>query len=478
LSVDEVRVERAGPVAVLLVDRPAARNALAPATVEALGRAVDAIRADASVRAVVLAGGGGHFIAGGDLTALEAIRTAPEAEAFAARVQSVLAALSSLPVPVIAAVDAFAYGGGVEVALAADLRIASAGARIGFRQIDFAVTTAWGGARRLARLVGPARALDLLWCGAELDAAEALRLGLVQRVAPAGTTARDAALALARELAARPPAVVAAFKSLVSASALDDAEHGALEARLFGGVWSDAAHWDAVRAFWARRGARAGGEEVRVAPTTGRFIVLEGLDGAGTTTQARLLSRWLRRQGRTVVSTAEPSAGPVGTLLRQALAGRVVGRDGARLTPETIALLFAADRADHLRAEIEPALAAGADVICDRYDWSSLAYQGSETDVAWVAAVNAPMRRPDLVLLLRVEAEVAGERRARRAGQVELYEVDAFQRRVAAGYDAASRHRPGDRLVVIDGARDVRFVQRACRAAVAALPVAPDPADR
>jgi enoyl-CoA hydratase/carnithine racemase len=251
----EVRIERDGPVAVLVVDRPAARNALAPATVEALGRAVAALDGDASVRAVVVCGGGGRFIAGGDLKALEAIRTAEAAEAFALRVQAVLRALEGLPVPVIAAIDAFAYGGGVEVALAADVRVIAADARFGFRQIDFAVTTAWGGSRRLARLVGPARAFDLLSRGAELDATEALRLGVVQHVAPAGTTALDAAMALARELAARPPAVLAAFKAMLgpAAASLDDAAQGALEARLFGGVWADEAHWRAVEAFWSRQ---------------------------------------------------------------------------------------------------------------------------------------------------------------------------------------------------------------------------------
>ncbi len=200
----------------------------------------------------------------------------------------------------------------------------------------------------------------------------------------------------------------------------------------------------------------------------GRFIVFEGIDGAGTTTQARLLARWLRRQGRRVHETAEPSTGPIGTLLRQALGGRVVGRGGARLTPETIALLFAADRADHLRNEIEPALVAGADVVCDRYDHSSLAYQGTETDVHWVAQINAPMARPDVVLFLRVDADLAGARRARRAGVADLYEVDEVQRRVAAAYETAARFRPGDRVVVIDGSLDARSVHRACRAALAA----------
>lgn len=485
---DAVRIERVGPVARLVVDRPEARNALDPATMEHLAEAVDRLARAADVRAVVLAGGGGRFLSGGDLKALKALRAPEPAAAMARTMQRALAALAALPVPVIAAIDRYAYGGGAEVALACDLRVATHDAVICFRHGDFGVTTAWSGARRLEALVGRSRALRLLWTSAEVSAGAAKAMGLVDLVAPAGQTASDAAMALAQDLATRAPAMIAGTKRLLAPAA--DADRDALEARLFGETWASADHWAAVDAFWARRRGEADGDpaeppslrspggwaprEAKSTPparprppaaTRGRFIVFEGLDGAGTTTQARLLCRWLRRQGRAVLPTAEPSDGPVGRLLRQALARRVAGREGERFNPQTIAALFAADRADHVAHEIEPALRRGVDVVCDRYAGSSLAYQGAECDPAWVAELNRPMPAPDLVLYVRVPVEIAARRRAGRGGEPEIYEVDAFQRRVAAGYDAAARWRPDDPVVVIDGAPGVRAVQRACRAA-------------
>ncbi len=203
---------------------------------------------------------------------------------------------------------------------------------------------------------------------------------------------------------------------------------------------------------------------------SGRFIVFEGLDGSGTTTQARMLVRWLEAQGRAALFTAEPSSGPVGTLLRQALADRLKGADGGPLRPGVVAALFVADRVDHLASEIEPALARGVDVVCDRYVYSSLAYQGVENDPAWVAAMNAPMRRPDLVLYLRVPTEVAAARRAARKGEVEIYEVDAFQREVARGYEEVGRWRPDDPVVVVDGVDSPEAVHSACVEAVGSVP--------
>ncbi len=491
---DAVRIERVGPVARLVVDRPEARNALDPPTMQRLAEAIDRLAGAEDVRAVVVAGGGGRFLSGGDLKALERLRTPAPAADMARTMQRALAALAALRVPVIAAIDRYAYGGGAEVALACDLRVATHDAIICFRHGDFGVTTAWSGARRLEALVGRSRALRLLWTSAEVSAGAAKAMGLVDVVAPPGQRASDAAMALAQDLAGRAPAMIAGTKRLLAPP--DEADRDALEAELFGATWASDDHWAAVDAFWARRRGEAdggdadaddsaasslrspGGWTPREAKSTpparprapvaarGRFIVFEGLDGAGTTTQARLLCRWLSRQGRTVLPTAEPSDGPVGRLLRQALARRVAGREGERLNPQTIAALFAADRADHVAHEIEPALARGEDVVCDRYAGSSLAYQGAECEPAWVAELNRPMPAPDLVLYVRVPVEIAARRRAGRGGEPEIYEVDAFQRRVAAGYDAAARWRPDDPVVVIDGTPGVRAVQRACRAAV------------
>src|SRR5215510_4380033 len=115
----------------------------------------------------------------------------------------------------------------------------------------------------------------------------------------------------------------------------------------------------------------------------GRLIVLEGIDGAGTTTQAGKLVEALRREGRDAHLTREPSDGPIGRLLREILSGKHAPVDAT-----TMALLFAADRADHLQREVEPALKRGAVVVSDRWYHSSLAYQGSEEDREWILTVN------------------------------------------------------------------------------------------
>ena len=203
----------------------------------------------------------------------------------------------------------------------------------------------------------------------------------------------------------------------------------------------------------------------------GRFIVIEGLDGAGTTTQSSLLADWLRSMGRRVHETAEPSDGPIGRLSRQVLRGEARGADGDVMRPRTIAGLFVADRADHLACEIEPALSQGTDVISDRYVHSSLAYQGVECDIEWVAAINGTMRIPDLTIFVEVPAALAAERRSQRRGDPELYEVTAFQEKVADGYRQAMTLRPQDRVELVDGAGDVETVHRAiCAVIEARLP--------
>jgi dTMP kinase len=216
-----------------------------------------------------------------------------------------------------------------------------------------------------------------------------------------------------------------------------------------------------------RRGARGAG---RRGP--GRFLVIEGLDGAGTTTQARLLGERLKAAGRTAHVTAEPSGGPVGTLVRQVLTGRVAGRPGARLDPAALALLFAADRIDHHDVEIAPKLAAGIDVVSDRFTLSSLAYQGLDLgDMDWVEAVNGRAAIPTLVVFLRVRADVAMRRRRSASLDRELFEVEAFQRKVARSYEAAMERLrdAGQRVLVLDGEAPVEAVADAIWAAVEAL---------
>lgn len=163
---------------------------------------------------------------------------------------------------------------------------------------------------------------------------------------------------------------------------------------------------------------------------SGFFLVFEGIDGAGTTSQQHWLCEHLTRLQRPVHKTAEPTGNPVGRLIREVLRG-----EHAPFAPHALALLFAADRADHLAREIEPALAAGEIVVCDRYVLSSLAYQTmAGVPVDLVAQANAPFRTPDLTIYFDLSVEVAARRRAQRGQAQEIFEVDDFQRGVAERY--------------------------------------------
>lgn len=206
----------------------------------------------------------------------------------------------------------------------------------------------------------------------------------------------------------------------------------------------------------------------------GVFLVFEGIDGSGTTTQAARCAEELARRGRRVHVTREPSTGPIGSLIRLALTHRVPLPEARRA--EQMALLFAADRLDHVAHEIEPRLEAGDVVISDRYDLSSLTYQSSTSAasasgspdalVRWIRECNRHARRPDATLVLDVSPDVAAARRAARGGDHELFDDADLQRRLAAAYLRAEDLIPGDRVIHIDGDRDAASVTAAITAAI------------
>jgi dTMP kinase len=196
----------------------------------------------------------------------------------------------------------------------------------------------------------------------------------------------------------------------------------------------------------------------------GLFVVLEGIDGAGTTTQAERLAGWLRAERRLVHVTREPSTGPIGAQIRLALTGRI--NLPATHQAEMMALLFAADRLDHVTSEIDPYLRDGYVVVSDRYDMSSLAYQsltagsGSDT-LAWIRQLNRFARRPDVTLVIDVPPEVASARRRARGGAAELFDDDGLQTRLAAAYLRAEDLCPGDPVIHVAGDRTPDEVARA-----------------
>lgn len=192
----------------------------------------------------------------------------------------------------------------------------------------------------------------------------------------------------------------------------------------------------------------------------GLFIALEGIDGSGTTTQARRLRDWIAQQTtKTVVTTCEPTTGPIGTLIRGYLRREIEDPSG-----KTLALLFAADRIDHVQREIAPHLKAGHIVISDRYVYSSLAYQSLSVDLEWVSLLNREAPEPDLTIYLQVDAETALRRVDARGQARELFEALELQKQIAARYDsllafpAPPSIQRTPRAVAIDAAKDTETV--------------------
>lgn len=193
-------------------------------------------------------------------------------------------------------------------------------------------------------------------------------------------------------------------------------------------------------------------------------MALEGLDGSGQTTQAKLLTYWLEtRAGLPARYTKEPSGGPIGEVLKQALAPCSPESPNVRpVSPPTMALLFAADRLDHLQHEILPLLRQGTFVVTDRYILSSLAYQSLELESRWVELINRYASPPALTLFLDVPSRICWERVRNRHPRPELFESAAILRRVERRYRQAivKLKRRGQRIEIIDGTSSIREVHR------------------
>ncbi|MCC6620739.1 MAG: dTMP kinase [Deltaproteobacteria bacterium] len=215
--------------------------------------------------------------------------------------------------------------------------------------------------------------------------------------------------------------------------------------------------------------------QARKSKRKGLFIVLEGIDGAGTTTQLRHVVEWLEKRGELAHATREPTDGPVGLLLRQILRGRLVstapGADGKPqpFDPAATALLFAADRLDHLHSEIVPALDAGRHVVCDRYVMSSLAYQSLETDLKFVRTINEKALAPDMTIFLRVRPEIAMDRIETTRTQKESFERLPLQKKIAAAYEKLLESWKDGEVAIVDGEENVTAVTTKVRAALERL---------
>ena len=255
MSFDNLLLERDGAVAVLTINRPQVLNALNGPTIDALRRAVLELKHDPGIRVVILTGAGDKaFVAGADIKELAAQRPIDGKE-HALRGQHVFDLIENLGKPVIAAINGYALGGGCELAMACTLRLAAETARLGQPEINLGIIPGYAGTQRLARLVGKGPALDLLLSGRHLSAADALQIGLVNRVVPAGELMADAKT-LSSELAAK---TTIAMRYIIEAvnrgleMSLDKGQF--LEATLFGLVASTDDMREGTAAFLEKRKA-------------------------------------------------------------------------------------------------------------------------------------------------------------------------------------------------------------------------------
>jgi enoyl-CoA hydratase len=251
----------ASGMATVTVNRPLVRNALNWEAMTVLHDTENSLQESSDLRAVIITGAGGRaFISGGDLRDLQNSMTEEAGLKQHDLMAGTLDRLAALPVPVIAAIEGAARGGGCEIALACDLRVAGEEATIGFAQIDMGVSPGWGGAARLFAAVGYARALDLLLTGRVLTAEEASAIGLVDRIAPNGQ-----ALVYARRLVE-----IIADKAPLAVRGINEVLHGyrsmpadaalARERAIFAQLWATEDHAEATSSFLEKRDPKFSGK--------------------------------------------------------------------------------------------------------------------------------------------------------------------------------------------------------------------------
>lgn len=251
-----IQLETRDGVAVVTVNRPDKLNALDARTLDELEQAFTALQADPAVRGVILTGAGEKaFVAGADISELSA-QTPMGGFEIARRGQLLFDRVERLGKPVIAAVNGFALGGGCELALACHVRLASENARLGTPEVKLGVMCGYGGTQRLPRLVGKGRALEMLLTGEPVDAQEALRIGLVNRVLPKGELLPAAEALLRKMLVNAPLALRSTLEAVNSGLELPFDEAQRLEASFFGLLCSTADMKEGTQAFLGKRPAR------------------------------------------------------------------------------------------------------------------------------------------------------------------------------------------------------------------------------
>lgn len=225
MAYENIIFEKEGAIGILKINRPKSLNALNPATVKEIAACLDDIQQDGSIRCLIVTGEGDRaFVAGADISAMVTM-TATEGHAFSALGLGVMRRLETLPIPVIAAVNGFALGGGTELALACDLIIAADKAKFGQPEINLGIIPGFGGTQRLARRIGLPHARELIYSGDMIDADTAFRMGLANKVVPLAELLNEAK-ALAHKLASKPPIAIHQAKMAINAGIDMDLDNG------------------------------------------------------------------------------------------------------------------------------------------------------------------------------------------------------------------------------------------------------------
>ncbi|ABF89228.1 3-hydroxybutyryl-CoA dehydratase [Myxococcus xanthus DK 1622] len=253
MAYENIRLEQEGAIATLFIDRPKALNALNTKTLQELESALKSLPAD--VRVLIVTGGGEKaFVAGADIAEMAALTDA-QAQEFGALGHRVMAALEALPIPTIAAVNGFALGGGSELALACDFIYASEKAKLGLPEVGLGVIPGFGGTQRLTRVVGRARAKELIFTGDRIDAAKAKEIGMVLEVLPAdGLLAH--CRAVAEKIVKNSPLAISKAKQVIEAGADQDLRAANdIERKAFGDLFGSEDQREGMKAFLEKRPA-------------------------------------------------------------------------------------------------------------------------------------------------------------------------------------------------------------------------------
>ena len=248
-----VLLEKKGNIAIATINRPKALNALNSQVLEDLNELVDLVNADEEIRALVLTGAGEKaFVAGADIGEMSTL-TKAEGEAFGKKGNDVFRKLETMPIPTIAAVNGFALGGGCELSMSCDIRICADTAVFGQPEVGLGITPGFGGTQRLARLVSPGMAKQLIYTARNIKADEALRIGLVNAVYPAADLLA-AAEKMAVTIAANAPIAVRACKKAINEGLDVDMDAAiVIEEKLFGSCFETADQKDGMGAFLEKR---------------------------------------------------------------------------------------------------------------------------------------------------------------------------------------------------------------------------------